>query len=134
MLAEAVLAICVQPVARPAPNHRLEQHLKTWAAWLRTPEGPDGYPSEGCVGENYKSLDRDSDGAYERLDHWIAEAVQAVVEDMGRRNPAQKAALYRAYDIVSVFRFQRGNYTDVLDEAKLAVAVGLRRRGVWLGE
>lgn len=130
ILAETpILAMTIVP-----RSDRLEQHLRTWADWLSAPDGPDGLPCEACVGENYQSLDRESDGAYERLDHWIAENVQAVVEGIGERAPAQKAALYRAYGIVSVFRFPRGNYEDVLREAKTSVAIGLRRRGVWLGD
>lgn len=127
--------MCV--VKRPdklAGDLMLDRHLQTWAAWLRGPDLPDGLPTEACAGENYASLDHDTDGAYERLDHWIAENVQAVVEGIGERSPAQKAALYRAYDVVAVFRFPRGNYAEVLEEAKVAVRVGLRRRGVWLGE
>lgn len=128
-----VLCMSVEPVIRFNP--RAEEALRTWSQWMRGPEAPDGLPSEGCGGvENYKSLDRDSDAAYERLDFWIAETTNTVIEDIGERNPAQKAALYRAYDVVAAFQFPRGNYEKLLADAKVAVLVGLRRRGVWLGE
>jgi hypothetical protein len=120
---------------QPLMGNRLEQHLRTWADWMRGPDRPDGLPTEASGGvENYSTIDRDSDSSYEKLDFWIAETTNTVIEDIGNRNPAQKAALYRAYDIVSHFRFPRGNYLELLDAAKLAVSVGLRRRGVWLGE
>lgn len=123
-------AIQVLPV-----HSRVDQALKAWANYMRSKEGPDGLPEQACGGiENYSTLDRDSDGAYERLDIWTAEHTQEVIEDIGKRSPAQKAALYRAYDISAVFRFPRDNYKELLVEAKIAVAIGLRRRGVWLGE
>ncbi len=129
MLAEPIL-MKVPPYAE-----RLEQHLQTWAEWMRGPEVPDGLPSEGCGGvENYKSLDRDSDSAYEKLDFWIAETTNVVIEDIGIQHPAQKAALYRAYSVLAAFRFPRDNYLDSLDAAKQGVLIGLRKRGVWLGE
>lgn len=112
----------------------VERHLTTWCAWKHGWYGPDGLPSESCAGENYQSLDRDSEAAYDKLDSWIAETCQVVIDDIGNRYPAQKAALYRAYDIVSAFRFPRDNYEILLQAAKGNVLQGLRRRGVWLGE
>jgi hypothetical protein len=122
-------------VAEPIYELRLEQHLQTWAAWMRGPEVPDGLPTEACGGmDNYSTIDRDSDAAYEKLDFWVAETVNTVINDIGERHPAQKAALYRAYEVVAAFRFPRDSYEAVLSEARQNVLMGLRRRGVWLGE
>jgi hypothetical protein len=111
-----------------------DRHLETWAAWKHAPDGPDGLPTEGCVGENYTSVDLDSDIAFEKLDSWIAMAVDAVVSDIGERHPTQRAALEQAYGIASLYRFPRENYDGLLAMAKAGVTVGLRRRGVWMGE
>ena len=96
---------------------------------------PDGVPHEACGGiENYSSVDLDNDNAYAALDSDLANRTNAVIEDIGVRHPAQHAALYRAFGLVSVFRFPRDNYAQVLESAKENVKIGLRIRGVWLGE
>ena len=119
----------------PVYENRLEQHLRTWADWMKGPVSPDGLPSEACGGfENYQTIDRDSDAAYERLDFWIAETTNTVINDIGARHPAQKAALYRAYGVLAAFRFPRDNYEQTLAEARQNVLIGLRKRGVWLGQ
>jgi hypothetical protein len=111
-----------------------DQYLTQWCAAKHGWYGPKGLPEESQVFENYSTIDRDSDAAYEKLDAWIVGIVDVVVDDIGKRNPAQKAALYKAYDIVSVYVFLRGNYDELLKEAKAQVQRGLRMRGVWLGE
>lgn len=111
-----------------------ERHLVTWCAWKHGWYGPAGLPEGSLLFENYSTIDRDSDAAYARLDYWIAETVQVVMDDIGERNPAMKAALYRAYDIVAAFRFKRGNYQQLLCDGRRQVYLGLRRRGVWCGE
>lgn len=126
------ISITIQPIS--TAQEWVERHLVTWCAWKHGWYGPDGLPSESCAGENYQSLDRESEKAYEKLDFWIAETCQVVIDDIGKRNPAQKAALYRAYDVVAAFQFPRGNYQELLREAKAGVFLGLKRRSVWLGD
>lgn len=111
-----------------------ERHLDTWCAWKHGWSGPRGYPGEALVGENYTTLDHNSERAYEKLDGWVAMQVELVIDGIGQRNPAQKAALYRAYDVVAAFQFPRGNYAELLKAAKVEVMAGLKRRSVWLGE
>jgi hypothetical protein len=124
----------MQLVDMPAAQQWTERHLVTWCAWKHGWYGPDGLPSGSMVAENYSTIDRESDAAYDRLDAWIAETCDVVIESIGQAHPAQKAALYRCYDIVSAFRFPRGNYAELLVQAKSNVLLGLRKRGVWLGE
>lgn len=125
--------IAIVAVLSPAQEWT-ERHLVTWCSWKHGWYGPKGHAEGSLVVENYSTIDRDSDAAYERLDEWVALACEAVINGIGNQHPTQKAALYRAYEITSAFRFPRDNYEAVLAQAKLSVQAGLRRRGVWLGE
>lgn len=125
--------LSVELVKTPAQEWT-DRHLDTWCAWKHGWSGPDGYPDQAQGLENYTTIDHGSERAYEKLDAWIAETVQVVIDGIGERHPAQKAALYRAYDIVAAFQFPRGNYEGLLRAAKANVTIGLRRRQVWLGE
>lgn len=108
-----------------------ERHLDVWCAWKHGWVLPQGLPDSSQILENYTTIDRDSERAYEELDAWIAQQVQLVIDGLV---PAQKAALYRAYNIVNVYVFPRGNYGETLAVAKGRVLLGLRRRSVWCGE
>lgn len=112
----------------------LDRHLQTWAAWMRRDSLRLGLPKKAAVGENYTSLDLDNEIAYDSLDDDTAVRVNAVIDDVGQRHPAQKAAIYRDTGLIAVFRFPRDNYADTLDAARQNVLIGLRRRGVWCGE
>lgn len=118
----------------PAVEYWVDSHLQTWARSMSGDNLPRGCPRQACVGENYSSLDLDNVAAYEHLDADIARRTGAVIDDIGIRHPAQKAAIYRAYGVAAVFRFPRENYAQILDAAKENVKLGLRKRGVWLGE
>lgn len=126
--------LLIVPLPLTPAQEWTERHLVTWRSWKHGWYGPKGYADGSLVVENYSTIDRDSDAAYERLDEWIALTCEAVINGLGNQHPAQKAALYRAYDITATFRFPRDNYQAVLTQAKASVQDGLRRRGVWLGE
>lgn len=114
--------------ARDTAAEQLETILEIWARWMRSGGGPDGLPSRACVGEGYSTLDHDSDGANERLDKWLAIACGTVIAGLA---PAQRCALHRQY-LEAVYRFK--DFEASLTRAKVNVAIGLRRRGVWLGD
>jgi hypothetical protein len=114
-------------------DYWLDRHLQTWADWMHSAELPEGLPSDSCSGlvQNYLTLDWDSTEALETLDTGIARAVDAAVNDL---SPAHRAAIYRRYGIFSVFRFPRENYAVLLADARERILVGLRRRGIWIGQ
>lgn len=108
-----------------------EWHLGNWSDWMRRGELPEGMPDQASGGaENYTNYDADSERAYSALDMWAADTTNAVVHGLQGH---ETAAIYHAY-LDAVYRFMRGNYEEILMHAKDNVQVGLRRRGVWLGE
>jgi hypothetical protein len=116
------------------PMYWVDRYLDAWAEWMRQGSLPQGLPSRAAVGENYATMDWDTDRLYGALDSDIAIKTATVIDDIGRRHPAQKAALYRAYSILAVYQFPRDNYIETLEIGKSNVLIGLRKRGVWLGE
>ena len=108
-----------------------EWHLWNWRDWMYRPDLPEGVPREASGGlENYTTHDLDSERALAAHDIWAAENTNAVIEGL---DGGQKIAIHHAY-INAVYRFNRGNYLDLLKLGKANIMSGLRRRGVWLGE
>lgn len=112
-------------------SERVEWHLRNWQTWMHRPALRLGMPRKAAVGENYTSVDLDNEIAYESLDDDLAERTNAVIDGLV---PAQRMAIYKAYGMISVWRFPRDNFEAVLKLAKASVAVGLVRKGVWLGD
>lgn len=112
-------------------DYWLDRLLSEWAEWMQRPGIRLGLPKRAAVGENYTSLDLDNEIAYDALDDDLAIRTNAVIDGLP---PAQRMAIYRCYGIVSVWRFPRDNYADVLIIARANVLTGLKKRGVWVGE
>jgi hypothetical protein len=107
----------------------LDFHLDNWARWMRQNEGPEGLPSTasgGLVGNKY-SWDPDASPAYAKLDSWLAEHADEAIKAL---SPAERAALYHAYDLTAVWHFPRGNYDELIGSARAKVRDTLLRRGV----
>lgn len=106
---------------------RLDMHLETWALWMRSEQPARGYPRKSCgfVGGGYNT---DFDSMCEAADVRVAQIVNALVDGL---EPIQRMALHRRY-LRAVYRFK--DYPERLLEARERVRIGLRKRGVWLGE
>jgi len=108
----------------------VDWNLTNWAKWLSYGGLPEGLPDKASGGlENYTSLDRDSDGEYEKLDERLAEITDVVVSEL---DEPYKAVIKHAYGIVRHVAVWR--YDAVLAQGKLMVQIGLSKRNVWLGE
>ena len=107
-----------------------ESALLTWARFMRRNESPDGFPDHVAILETFSGYDANSEHAYDKLDVWIADTTHAVICGL---IPIENAAIYHIY-LQAVYRFPRGNYSEVLERARANVQDGLRRRGVWLGD
>lgn len=104
----------------------LDFHLENWARWMQAHDGPEGLPSKASGGlKAFTTMENDS--TYARLDTWLAEHTDAAVKAL---TPAERAALYHAYDLTSVWRFPRDNFDDLLASARSQVRATLLRRGV----
>lgn len=114
-------------------DYWLDWHLQNWADWMHQKDLPDGYPHNSCCGivQNFTTVDLDNDYTYDHLDTDLAHRTNAVIDSLP---PAQRAAVYRKYGVTAAFRFERDNYADLLVLARAAILIGLRRRGVWLGQ
>jgi len=105
----------------------LERHLVTWARWMRS--------GEWVAGHSHSSAVISSGGASEHFDDMleaterrIAKVTDSVIADLAND---QRAAIHHAY-LHAVYRLK--NYMETLEAGRQAVALGLRRRGVWMGE
>jgi len=109
----------------------VECHLRNWVSWMHQGAKPDGLPKWASGGlQNYTSFDSEGWTAWENLDKWAAEATNAAIESL----PAiEQCAIHHAY-LRAVYRFPRGNYQHVLDNARLHLQTALRKKNVWLGE
>jgi hypothetical protein len=110
----------------------LETMLLNWARWMSAPELPEGMPDKACGGaQNYSTYDANSESAHDKLDVTLAEATNAAIDAL---ETLQQMAIYRAYGVIAVFRYQSElAYAKALELAKIAIADNLERRGIWLG-
>ena len=114
-------------LAEYAKFDRLDMHLETWAAWMHSEQPARGYPRKSCgfVGGGYNT---DFDTMVEAADMRVAQIVNALVDGL---EPILRLALHRRY-LHAVYRFK--DYPERLLEARETIRMGLRKRGVWLGE
>lgn len=118
-------------VAIKDAHYWLEWNLENWARWMSGGARPQGLPRSASGGlSNYTTLDVNNERAYGKLDAWAASATNAAIDDL---KPIEQCAISNAY-LCSVWRFRNVNQADVLASAKRNVVIGLRRRGIWLGE
>ena len=108
------------------PEQRLEFHLDNWRRWMRSDVITDGAPNRaaGCIGGGYS---RSFEDMIDSADVRCALTVDALIEGL---SPGQRAAIHHCY-LRAVFRFPRGNYEDLLAEAKRRLDLGLMARGVY---
>lgn len=101
--------------------------LTDWAEWMRHVPGI-GYASRvpvfatGMGSSTFEELLEQGDG----------QAMRAVDASVASLPPANKAAIYRRYEICAVWRFPRPDYTyeQALQDAHEQLTVTLRRKGV----
>lgn len=104
----------------------VESLLEQWAIWHATDTDVDiGYPSKtpGFSAGGIHSFEDLCD----RADQAAMRAVDAAVSSLPH---AQAAAVLMKYGIcATVFRFPRGNYDQLLEDAMIALEIMLRRKG-----
>lgn len=102
--------------------------LTDWAEWMRGYSPNLGYPvrvpilSTGMGSTSFEEL-------LDQVDNQSMRAIDASVDSLP---PANKAAIYRRYEICAVWRFPRPDYTyeQALQDAHERLTVTLRRKGV----
>lgn len=101
--------------------------LTDWAEWMRhVPR--IGFNSRvpilstGMCSTSFEEL-------LEQVDGVAMKAIDASIDSL---QPAQKAAIYRRYEICAVWRFPRPGYTyeQALSDAHDALVITLRRKGI----
>lgn len=105
----------------------IERHLAVWARWMRRDRDElAGYlkRSPGMVGFTHQ--DGRGDHLYDKVDGWIAGAVDSCMESL---LPAEWAAVQNHWHL-AVFRFPRGNEGSLYLSAKVRLIPMLRRRNV----
>jgi hypothetical protein len=101
--------------------------LTVWAAWMRTWEGPEGYPAASMGFENpgyFRSVETLYDDAEAANKRTMAEAAEAVINSLP---PAQTCAIHHEYGFTAVYRFR--DYPATLEAARDGFMVGMRKRG-----
>lgn len=106
---------------------RVEWHLWNWERWMTFCRLPGQLPNHACVGENYRSYDRDSDGAYDESCRRSAVAVQAVLDGMA---PRLRLTVYVKHGISEAVYKLRGDPEENYAEACDLLAVQLSARGL----
>lgn len=108
--------------------------LTEWAEWMRAYSPNLGYPvrvpilSTGMAGIAGSSFD----DLLDQVDNQVMRSIDASIDSL---TPAQKAAIYRKYEICAVWRFPRPGYTyeQALSDGHVALLVTLKRKGVIIG-
>ena len=108
----------------------IDMCLEDWARLMRTDEPVKGFP-RAVPGLSNGGTSKTFEDMCDECDFRIAKTTKAIVEDLAA---SEQCALHNAYGLASVWRFNREPYSVVLERAKQNVGIGLRKRGVWLGE
>jgi hypothetical protein len=101
--------------------------LIVWAAWMRVPEVPEGYPSASLCFQNpgyFRSVETLYDDAEDANKRNIAEAADAVIASLPLD---QSWAIRHEYGFTEVYRFC--NYSITLAHALEGFMAGMRKRG-----
>ena len=106
----------------------IERHLYTWARWMRrdSDELAEGFLKHSTVLTGFTHQDGRGDHLYDKLDGFVAEAVDSCMESL---LPAEWAAVQNHWRL-AVFRFPRGNERSLYLSAKVRLIPMLRRRNV----
>jgi hypothetical protein len=110
-------------------SYWVDWNLENWARFQREGGLPKGAPDHASGGAK-GFLNMDFDGMCERMDGDLASITGVVVAQL---QPIERCALHHVY-LEAVYQFRREGLDTVLQRAKRNVEVGLRKRGVWLGE
>lgn len=100
--------------------------LHDWAEWMQGYQPAIGYPKRvpmlACGGGS-PTFD-------ELLEHVDEQTMSSVDASVSSLPPSNRAAVYRAYGVCSVWRFPRENYTYVqaLEDAHDMLEITLRRK------
>lgn len=100
---------------------RLHAVMEEWVSWCRSDVPRVGYPRHSALIQGAPGC------AADRSDSSRGEVIDAAVEDLA---PIHRAAVLRRYGVMSVWRFPRDNYAQILEAALEALIVGLKRKGV----
>lgn len=107
-------------------NHeRVEWHLENWANWSRSYRPALGLPSRALALASNSS--RDFDEMCDEADSYAAKVTEAAIENLV---PAEAAAVYRKWDICSVYRFPRHNFIEMYTAALQKLAISLDAQGL----
>ena len=109
---------------------RVEWHLENWRRYQAPGKRIDDRLCNGHSGTPEWSGSTHFEDMEDECDLAAAQAVDAIIDDLHAAHPAQCAALYHAY-LYAVFRFHSISYARALGDAKLAVGVGLVRKGIY---
>ena len=104
-----------------------ESLLITWAAWMRIPERPDGYPSSSQCFQNpgyFRSVETLYDDAEAANNRTTAEAANAVICGLV---PAECCAIHHEYGLAAVYRFR--DYPGTIERARINFLTGMKKRG-----
>ena len=105
----------------------VEKHLYTWARWMRRDgDELEGYMKRTSMLVGFTHQDGRGDHLYDKLDGFVAEAVNSCMESL---LPAEWAAVQNHWRL-AVFRFPRGNERSLYLSAKVRLIPMLRRRNV----
>jgi len=106
---------------------RLNFHLENWAIWMQSDQGVRGYNKKSAgfiTGGNSQTFE----DMISQSDVWCARRMNTHIENLP---PAQNGAILHRYNICRVFRFPRGNYADLLLEARDTLLKALITDGIW---
>ena len=106
----------------------IDRHLHTWARWMRrdSDELAEGFLKRSTVLVGFTHQDGRGDHLYDKLDGFVAEAVDSCIASL---SPAESAAVKNHWRL-AVFRFPRGNERSLYLSAKVRLIPMLRRRNV----
>lgn len=108
------------------PEFRLEFHLDNWRRYMRSGVVVDGMPGRSAVCQG-GGISATFDELVDATDMRCAQAVDALMLGLSH---TERAAINHVY-LYAVFRFPRGNLSELLESGRLKVAKGLVSRGFY---
>jgi hypothetical protein len=105
---------------------RLEHFLSEWAYWMTKGGGVRGYGGQtpGFVNSRTSSSFED---LCDDMDKGINRTMDAVIRGLAQH---EQDAIWKAYGVLSVWRYARLDSSKVLEDAKRNIADGLTKKGV----
>ncbi len=104
----------------------LERYLQNWVTFMHSP----GLNLNINIGGIYGgATNTDFDTLCESLDLRLAEATGAIIDH--ELNPAQRCSIHHRY-LHAVYTFPRGNYPQVLADAREIIRMALYNKGIFV--